>query len=202
MMNEVRYGLRPHSHLYVYYLSVESIVNNILVIIGKAKYGPQTHTLHVTYHGEIETVSDAKAILTRCLEGHLGLVLRGPTTQELAQFTKNNAAFVFPELGHWLNPTEWLNELSEPKFKVTAIPNFDFAQGSIKITESGRTYAVMVVFRSHRFSRQAPRRIPWSQYGIHGQAMPWPSQLFHLGVFVWLQMLEQISNHPFRKKFV
>lgn len=142
---------------------------------------PHTHPLHVTCHGEIETVSDAKAILTRCLEGDLRLVSRGPTTQELAQFTKNNAVFVFPELGHWLNPTEWLNELSEPKFNVTAIPNFDLVQRSIKITKSGRTYVIMVVFRSQRFSRQAPRRVQWSQYGSHGQAMPWPSQSIPLG---------------------
>ncbi|KAM0191624.1 hypothetical protein ACHAPQ_001937 [Fusarium lateritium] len=103
--------------------------------------------LDPTGYMPIETLADARTVITQCINGPLKLVPRGPTDQEAAQFIGQNAVFVFEVLDQVSNLPAW----PEPGFYIKNIPS-DTGVGarrkSITTMVKGRQYCVVAICSS------------------------------------------------------
>ncbi|KAK2486280.1 hypothetical protein H9L39_00207, partial [Fusarium oxysporum f. sp. albedinis] len=118
---------------------------------------PPASALDPTGYMPIETVADARAVITQCINGLLKLVPRGPDDREAAQFLRQNATFVF----------EVLDQVSGPPAR----------RKSITIVVNGRRYCVIVICSSQNLTNPDLQPRHDNQYGRPDSPLSWPSEL-------------------------
>lgn len=132
---------------------------------------PPASALNPTGHMPIDTVEDARAVVTQCINGHLQLVPRGPDDREAAQFSwPPNAVFVFEVSDQVSRPPAYFDQ-SEPEFFIRNIPGdtrVNLREKSITIVENGRRYRVVVILSSQTIT---------NHYGHPHLQMLWPTEL-------------------------
>ncbi|KAM5524183.1 hypothetical protein FOXYSP1_00226 [Fusarium oxysporum f. sp. phaseoli] len=140
---------------------------------------PPASALDPTGYMPIETVADARAVVTQCIDGLLKLVPRGPDDREAAQFLRQNATFVFEVLDQVSGPPAW-SEASEPTFCITDIPSdtrVGLRRKSITILVNGRRYCVIVICSSQNLTNPDLQPRYDNQYGRPDSPLSWPSEL-------------------------
>ncbi|CZR35675.1 uncharacterized protein FPRO_00202 [Fusarium proliferatum ET1] len=132
---------------------------------------PPASALNPTEYMSIDTVEDARAVVTQCINGGLQLVPRGPDDREAAQFSwPPNAVFVFEVLDQVSCPPACSEEF-EPKFYIRDIPSdtrVSLRRKSITVVVDGRRYCVVVILSSQTIT---------NHYGHPHLQMLWPSEL-------------------------
>ncbi|KAJ9429667.1 hypothetical protein FOXG_20428 [Fusarium oxysporum f. sp. lycopersici 4287] len=140
---------------------------------------PPASALDPTGYMPIETVADARAVVTQCINGLLKLVPRGPDDREAAQFLRQNATFVFEVLDQVSGPPA-RSEASEPTFCITDIPSdtrVGLRRKSITIVVNGRRYCVIVICSSQNLTNPDLQPRHDNQYGRPDSPLSWPSEL-------------------------
>ncbi|KAM0555180.1 hypothetical protein ACHAPJ_006534 [Fusarium lateritium] len=132
--------------------------------------------LDPTGYMPIDTLADARRVVTQCIDGPLKLVPRGPTDQETAQFIGQNAVFVFEVPDQVSNLPAW----SEPGFCIADIPS-DTGVGprrkSITTMVNGRRYCVVVIYSSQNLTNPDLQPRHDNRHGRPDSQLLQPSEL-------------------------
>ncbi|KAF4444774.1 hypothetical protein FACUT_429 [Fusarium acutatum] len=140
---------------------------------------PPTTALDPTGYMPIETVADARTVVTQCIDGRLKLASRGPDDREAAQFISQNAAFVFEVLDQ-VSGSSARSDASEPRFCITDIPSdtrVGLRRKSATIVVNGRKYCVVVICSSQDFTNPNLQPRHDKQPGRPDSPLFWPSEL-------------------------
>ncbi|KAF4502729.1 hypothetical protein FAGAP_1032 [Fusarium agapanthi] len=140
---------------------------------------PPASVLQPTGYMPIETIADARAVVTQCINRDLHLVPHNPDNREAARFLRQNAVFVFEVLDQVSSPSTRFEE-SEPRFCITDIPidtRINLRRKSITIVVNGRRYCVVVICSSQTIPNPNLQPRQENHYGHPDSQMPWPSEL-------------------------
>lgn len=141
---------------------------------------PPASALNPTGYMSIDTVEDARAVVTQCINGDLQLVPRGPDDREAAQSSwPPNAVFVF-EVSDQVSCPPACFEEPEPEFFIRDIQGetrVNLRHKSITIVENGRRYCVVVILSSQTITNPNLQSRQENHYGHPNSHMTWPSEL-------------------------
>jgi hypothetical protein len=140
---------------------------------------PPASALMPTGYMPIDTVEDARAVVTQCLNGDLQLFTHDPDIREAAPFLWQNAVFVFEAMGQVSGPPASFEE-SEPRFCITDIPSdtrFNLRLKSITVVMNGRRYCVLVTCNSQNMANSNLQPRQENHRGHPDSQMLWPSEL-------------------------
>lgn len=141
---------------------------------------PPASALNPTGYMPIDTVADARAVVTRCLNGDLQLVPRGPDDREAVQFSwPSNAVFAFEVLDQVPCPPACSEEF-EPKFYnkvISSDTRLSIRLKSITIVVDGRKYCVVVILSSQTITNPNLQSRQENHYGHPVLQTLWPSEL-------------------------
>ncbi|KAI1012502.1 hypothetical protein LB504_008431 [Fusarium proliferatum] len=141
---------------------------------------PPASALNPTGYMPIDTVEDARAVVTQCINGDLQLVPRGPDDREAAQFSwPPNAVFVFEVSDQVSCPPASFDE-SEPEFFIKDIPSdtqVNLRLKSITIVVDGRRYCVVAILNSQTITNPNLHSRQENHYGHPDSQMLQPSEI-------------------------
>ncbi|EWG50636.1 hypothetical protein FVEG_16666 [Fusarium verticillioides 7600] len=140
---------------------------------------PPASALMPTGYMPIDTVADARAVVTQCINGDLQLVTHDPDIREAAPFLWQNAVFVFEVMGQVSGPPAFFEEF-EPRFSITDIPidtRSNLRLKSITVVVNGRRYCVLVTCNSQNMANSNLQPRQENHRGHPDSQMLWPSEL-------------------------
>lgn len=140
----------------------------------------QTHQISATCHRSIESIADAKTVVTECLQGNLKLSSRCTNKQQAMEAISDGAVFVYDDeaIGDWLNPLHWRNGISDSEISTTVLQHPEhgyLTRKSIIITMVGHKYHVVAYSKSSDPSSHDSQ--PADKRHKRNEPLLWPSQL-------------------------